>query len=111
MILTSQIISEVETLSKVVRRYERKIKTACGNLIAVAYKGQPGSDELKGQTWDKIHSHFKQQEWYRMHSDDDFSHDEGQLSSPPGRVGNRMVQSWIDDLTNELSKIEHIVKG
>ncbi|CAJ1941243.1 unnamed protein product [Cylindrotheca closterium] len=115
LILTSRIISEVETLSKVVRRYERKIETACGNLIAVAYKGQLGSEELKGQPWDKIHSHFKQQEWYRMHSDDGFSLPDGSevlaFRDPSGRSGSRMVQCLMEDLSDELSEVENIVNG
>ncbi|KAL3941949.1 MAG: hypothetical protein SGBAC_003777 [Bacillariaceae sp.] len=111
-ILTNQIVSEVETLSRVVKRYERKMETACGNLIAVAYKGQPGAEELKQQTWDKIHSHFKQQEWYRMHSDDEFSHGgASEVSSrEPSRSGSRRVQILVDDLSKELSRAENIVK-
>ncbi|CAJ1941380.1 unnamed protein product [Cylindrotheca closterium] len=112
LILTSHIVSEVETLSKVVRRYERKVQTACGNLIAIAYKGQPGSEELKGLTWDKIHSHFKQQDWYRMHSDDGIiRHGGSESQDQSGRAGSRMVQALIDDLTNELSNVENIVKS
>jgi len=111
-ILTSQIVSEVESLSRVVKRYERKMETACGNLIALAYKGQPGAQELKNQSWNKIHNHFKEQEWYRKYSDDDFSQGGSEWSSrDPAGWGNRKVQVLVDDLTNELFRAENIVKN
>eukprot|EP00980_Cylindrotheca_fusiformis_P018742 scaffold6241_cov129-Cylindrotheca_fusiformis.AAC.19 len=72
-ILTSQCVAEIETLSRVVQRYEQKMKAACGNLIAIVHKGKPGSKELKDQPLSKIHSHLKRQEWYRFYSDDSFS--------------------------------------
>jgi hypothetical protein len=78
-ILTSQIVSEVESLSKVLKRYDRKIGSAVGNLIAVAYKGQPGTRELRQQSWQNIHEHFKRQDWYRLYSDDEISLDGSEL--------------------------------
>jgi len=71
IILTSMMVNEVECLSKVVRRYERKMESACGNLIAVAYKGRPDGQDLCKKSWGDIHGHFKEQEWYKMYSDDE----------------------------------------
>jgi hypothetical protein len=51
------------------KRYERKMEAACGNLIAVAYKGKSGASELIKQSWSDIREHS---DWYRMsHSDDE----------------------------------------
>ncbi|CAJ1956415.1 unnamed protein product [Cylindrotheca closterium] len=80
IIMTSAMVNDVECLSKVVRRYERKLEAACGNLIAVAYKGGPDGKELRKKSWEAIHSHFKQQEWYKMYSEDELSVD-GSLPS------------------------------
>eukprot|EP00980_Cylindrotheca_fusiformis_P002008 scaffold444_cov109-Cylindrotheca_fusiformis.AAC.5 len=67
--LTSQILDEVESLSKISQRYERKIKAAVENLIAVAYKGKSGSKELRQQPWSDVYKHFRhQQKCYRLHS-------------------------------------------
>ncbi|KAL3940805.1 MAG: hypothetical protein SGBAC_004721 [Bacillariaceae sp.] len=80
-ILTSRIVNEVESLSKVVKRYEKKMEAACGNLIAVAYKGAPGATELKRRSSAEIHDHFRQQDWYKMYSDDECSTDGSELGS------------------------------
>lgn len=125
--LTSHIVSEVESLSKVVKKYERKMEAACGNLIAVAYKGDPEARELKKRSWSHIHNHFKQQDWYRLYSDDEGS-DDGfdmdELASLRGAsiIGGRRVQIVLDDaislgsrgrpnLRSQLSIAESIVRG
>mmetsp|Transcript_22486 Transcript_22486/g.55637 ORF Transcript_22486/g.55637 Transcript_22486/m.55637 type:complete len:1526 (-) Transcript_22486:168-4745(-) len=84
IMLTSKIVNEVESLSKVVKRYERKMEAACGNLIAVAYKGRPDGKDLRKKNWSDIHHHFKQQEWYKLHSDDELSVDGSVLSGTKG---------------------------
>eukprot|EP00980_Cylindrotheca_fusiformis_P002014 scaffold444_cov109-Cylindrotheca_fusiformis.AAC.11 len=67
--LTSQILAEVESLSKISQRYDRKIKAAVGNLIAVAYKGKNGANELRQKPWTDVYNHFKhQQQWHLRHS-------------------------------------------
>lgn len=72
--LTSQMVNEIESLSRVMKRYERKMETACGNLIAVAYKGKSGTNELRKQSWPNVRQHFRQKQWYKMsNSDDDIS--------------------------------------
>eukprot|EP00980_Cylindrotheca_fusiformis_P002004 scaffold444_cov109-Cylindrotheca_fusiformis.AAC.1 len=60
--LTSQIVNEVESLCKISQRYERKIKAAVGNLIAVACKGRLGSSELRQKPWSDVYDHFKHQQ-------------------------------------------------
>jgi len=70
-ILTSHYVSEIESLSRMVKRYERKMEAAVGNLIAVAYKGQKSGKDLRKQSWSDVHSHFKKQDWYRVFSDDE----------------------------------------
>jgi len=99
------MVTEVESLSKVVKRYERKMEAACGNLIAVAYKGQPAGQELKAQSWTSIHEHFKELNWYRMYSDDEaFSEDDSsgnansRVSSHGGSQIARNIQIIMDDI-------------
>jgi class 3 adenylate cyclase len=101
VMLTSQIVSEVESLSKVVRRYEQKMEAVCGNLIAVAYKGKPDANQLRKQSWSDIHQHFKQQDWYRMYSDDEFSADGSEVNSyiREGRRSRAMPRGG-DDLSS-----------
>lgn len=71
---TSHMVNEIESLSKVMKRYERKTEAACGNLIAVTYKDKSGATELRKQSWSDIREHFRQKDWYRMsHSDDEMS--------------------------------------
>jgi hypothetical protein len=95
-ILTSQLVGEVESLSKVLKRYERKIESAVGNLIAVTYKGQPGTRELRQQSWQNIHEHFKRQDWYPLYSDAEISRDGSELDlSKRGNSWN--VQVIADD--------------
>mmetsp|Transcript_39074 Transcript_39074/g.94478 ORF Transcript_39074/g.94478 Transcript_39074/m.94478 type:complete len:717 (-) Transcript_39074:77-2227(-) len=69
-ILTSTIVEQIESLSKVIKRYERKVETACGNLITVAYNdhSSQATKGLRNQSWSEMHQHFKQQGWYRVHS-------------------------------------------
>eukprot|EP00980_Cylindrotheca_fusiformis_P006388 scaffold1362_cov125-Cylindrotheca_fusiformis.AAC.11 len=67
--LTSQILDELESLSRISQLYERKLKAAVGNLIAVAYKGRLGSSELRQKPWSDVYNHIKhQQKCYRRHS-------------------------------------------
>jgi class 3 adenylate cyclase len=114
VMLTSKIVSEVESLSKVVRRYERKMEAVCGNLIAVAYKGKPDAKQLRKQSWSDIHEHFKQQEWYRMYSDDEFSADGSELlnnergglnSHIKGGRRNRVMARGGDDVSSIGSSV------
>jgi hypothetical protein len=123
--LTSQIVSEVESLSKVVKRYEKKMEAAVGTLIAVAYKGQPGASDLKRKSASKIHEHFREQDWYRMYSDDDMSADGSDMGSvrsshsrrsskrPTRRIqvnmDNRSLVDGNINLINHLSIAEDIV--
>jgi len=67
-VLTSQMVSEVESLSRVMTRYERKMETAVGNLVAVAYKGSQSARELKRKSWPEVHQHLKEQDWYQYYS-------------------------------------------
>ena len=67
--LTAQVVSEVESLSKVMARYERKYESALGSLIAITYKGQSFGEELLQKELSHVHQHFKQQDWYRNHVD------------------------------------------
>lgn len=114
--LTSQIVNEVETLSKVVKRYEKKMEAACGNLIAVAYKGAPEGTELKRKSSSEIHEHFRQQDWYRMYSDDEFSVDGSEIGSTPsgeksrgsGKSGKYRVAFEGAPLSNEQSLLSHL---
>ncbi|CAJ1947125.1 unnamed protein product [Cylindrotheca closterium] len=89
ILMTSKMVTEVEGLAKVVKRYERKMQSACGNLIAVAYKGRPGGKELRKKSWGDIHNHFKQQEWYKMYNadDDEPSSADGSLPAPTVNIG------------------------
>jgi hypothetical protein len=99
VMLTSEIVSEVESLSKIVMRYERKMEAVCGNLIAVAYKGKPNADQLRKQSWSDIHQHFKQQDWYRTYSaDDEFSAADG--SELKGGRRSRVMARGGDDLSS-----------
>ncbi|KAL3933276.1 MAG: hypothetical protein SGBAC_010469 [Bacillariaceae sp.] len=87
-ILTSTIVEQIESLSKVIKRYERKAETACGNLITVAYNDHStqATKGLRNQSWSEIHMHFKQQGWYRVHSktlDDDY--DMPQMNPRPSK--------------------------
>ncbi|CAJ1967262.1 unnamed protein product [Cylindrotheca closterium] len=66
--LASQMVTEAESVSKVMARYERKYEAVLGNLIALAYKGQLPSD-LEQQELSDVHKHFKDQDWYRSHAD------------------------------------------
>ncbi|KAL3929416.1 MAG: hypothetical protein SGBAC_012222 [Bacillariaceae sp.] len=66
--LASQMVTEAESLSKVMARYERKYETVLGNLTALAYKGQPCPVDLQRQGLSKVHNHFKEQDWYRSHA-------------------------------------------
>mmetsp|Transcript_2498 Transcript_2498/g.5915 ORF Transcript_2498/g.5915 Transcript_2498/m.5915 type:complete len:1531 (+) Transcript_2498:81-4673(+) len=90
--LTSTIVEQIESLSKVIKRYERKVETACGNLITVAYKDSPdiAASGLRKQTWSEIRRHFRQQGWYRVHSP---SLDDDELSGLTDESGNKMSQS------------------
>lgn len=47
------------------------MKAAVGSLIAVAYKGNPGVQELKRKSWPDAHKYLKEQEWYQFYSGDD----------------------------------------
>ncbi|CAJ1965371.1 unnamed protein product [Cylindrotheca closterium] len=69
--LASQMVTEAESLSKVMARYERKYETVLGNLIALAYKGQARPMDLEHKGLSEVHKHFKEQEWYRSHADND----------------------------------------
>ena len=64
--LASQMVTEAEWLSKIMSRYERKYETVLGNLGALAYKGRP-CPFRKTKDLSEVHQHFKQQEWYRAH--------------------------------------------
>ena len=68
--LASQMVTEAESLSKVMSRYERKYETVLGNLIALAYKGKECPMDLEIQELADVHMHFKRQEWYRSHIHD-----------------------------------------
>ena len=70
-ILASQMVTEAESLSKVMSRYERKYEAVLGNLIALAYKGRPCPMDIEKQDLSHVHQHFKKQDWYRFHSDDE----------------------------------------
>jgi len=87
--LTSTIVEQIESLSKVIKRYERKVETACGNLITVAYKDSPdiAASGLRKQSWSEIRRHFRQQGWYRVHSP---SLDDDELSGLTDESGNKM---------------------
>lgn len=78
--LASTIVDEIESLSRVINRYERKMETACGNLVAVAYKGaqhDPTNTEMSKQSWPNIRQHFREQEWYhRMRNGSTLTDDE-----------------------------------
>ena len=69
--LASQMVTEAESLSKVMARYERKYEAVLGNLIALAYKGQQCPMDLEQQDLSDIHKHFKEQDWYRSHTGND----------------------------------------
>jgi class 3 adenylate cyclase len=74
ILLTSQIVQEVESISKVVKRYEKKMEAACRSLIAVAYKGKEyGIEDLKKKPVANIHKHFRKQDWYKLYSDEEWS--------------------------------------
>jgi hypothetical protein len=74
ILLTSQIVQEVESISKVVKRYEKKMEAACRSLIAVAYKGkESGIEDLKKKPVANIHKHFRKQDWYKLYSDEEWS--------------------------------------
>ncbi|CAJ1936054.1 unnamed protein product [Cylindrotheca closterium] len=66
--LASQMVTEVESLSKVMARYERKYETVLGSMIALAYRGQTCPMNLEEQHLSDVHNHFKEQDWYRSHA-------------------------------------------
>lgn len=59
-VLMSSIVEEIESLTKVMKRYERKLDSACGNLLAVTYKCEL-DPEFKKQSLEK----FRQKDWYQ----------------------------------------------
>ncbi|CAJ1949482.1 unnamed protein product [Cylindrotheca closterium] len=118
--LTSQIVNDVETLSKVMKKYEKKMEAACGNLIAVAYKGAPGATELKSKSSMEIREHFRKQDWYKIYSDDEFSFDGGELGSirsttvRSSRRPGKCQVTWDEKSSNILDHLdfaEAIVNG
>ncbi|CAJ1954887.1 unnamed protein product [Cylindrotheca closterium] len=95
--LTSTIVEQIESLSKVIKRYERKVETACGNLITVAYKDSPdiAASGLRKQSWADIRRHFRQQGWYRVHSP---SLEDDELSGLTDESGNKMARRHSVDV-------------
>ncbi|CAJ1965011.1 unnamed protein product [Cylindrotheca closterium] len=68
--LASRMVTEAESLSRVMARYERKYETVLESMIALAYKGQPFPMDLDQQDLSDVHNHFKEQDWYKSHAND-----------------------------------------
>ncbi|CAJ1968044.1 unnamed protein product [Cylindrotheca closterium] len=90
--LAATVVEEIESLSKVLKRYEEKIETACTNLIGLTYKNEnhPPAKQLKHQPWQEVRKHFRKQHWYRnLHDgthreeDDDNDNDAKVHIAPP----------------------------
>eukprot|EP00980_Cylindrotheca_fusiformis_P008976 scaffold1913_cov100-Cylindrotheca_fusiformis.AAC.1 len=64
--LTTTIVEEIESLTKVMKRYERKLDTACGTLVAVKCKGEadPIIAGLKEQSLPNKLQFFREKSWY-----------------------------------------------
>eukprot|EP00980_Cylindrotheca_fusiformis_P017753 scaffold5598_cov126-Cylindrotheca_fusiformis.AAC.2 len=71
--LTTTIVEEIESLAKVMKRYERKLETACGNLVAVKCKGEadPTIVGLKEQPLPRKLQFFREKSWYNEISQKD----------------------------------------
>ncbi|KAL3937726.1 MAG: hypothetical protein SGBAC_007220 [Bacillariaceae sp.] len=112
-ILTSHYVSEIESLSRMVKRYERKIEAAVGNLIAVAYKGQRSGKELRKKPWSDVHKHFREQNWYQVFSeeeDEDLGSNDGSEDMSIGGQGRTEVSFHDrDSVITHLSLAERIV--
>lgn len=67
-ILTTTVVEEIESLSKIMKRYERKMESACGNLVAITSNSK--EEEVLASTngttthsWPDVREHFRQQDW------------------------------------------------
>eukprot|EP00980_Cylindrotheca_fusiformis_P012781 scaffold3128_cov90-Cylindrotheca_fusiformis.AAC.2 len=60
--LASTMLGEIESLSKVMQRYERKMETACGNLIAITRKSERDTRSIGPgrKSWSSLHKHLRQ---------------------------------------------------
>ena len=72
--LAATIVEEIESLSKVMERYEEKIAVACTNLIGITYKDENSkpAQKLKAQSWRTVRKFFRKQRWYRTLHDGSF---------------------------------------
>eukprot|EP00980_Cylindrotheca_fusiformis_P023043 scaffold10069_cov69-Cylindrotheca_fusiformis.AAC.12 len=62
--LASTMLGEIESLSNLMQRYERKMQTARGNLLALTQKTERDitSSGLGKKSWSSVHKHFHQQD-------------------------------------------------
>eukprot|EP00980_Cylindrotheca_fusiformis_P018898 scaffold6315_cov116-Cylindrotheca_fusiformis.AAC.9 len=66
--LTSTMLGEIESLSKVMQRYERKMETACGKLVALTAKRDRDTRNIlpAKKSMSSSQKHFRQQDSYNQ---------------------------------------------
>jgi hypothetical protein len=70
--LTPQMIEEIQRLSHLIWRYEKKLEVICKSLISIAHKGKEDDQtvRLKTSPLPELYNFVTQQDWYKRHADE-----------------------------------------
>ena len=101
--LAATIVEEIESLSKVMKRYEEKIETACTNLIGITYKDEDSKRalQLKEASWRTVRKFFRKQNWYKNLHDGTIREDDDEVlmeAAPPPHEELMQEEKKIDSI-------------